>query len=229
MRFTFTAVLVTLFLFLAFSYSLSQTYPEEEYTDVILLKSGGVYLGVKIIRIVSKKKVVVENMDGLEIEIPFRKIYAITDEENYAAVRIEFEANRPPRPGSRLTDPEHFVLLGIASGGGHTSLSAAILNGYYFGNFFTGMGLGWDDRPDGGYVSLLIDVRIYSGIGKTRSYLYSEMGFFGGSRVGLGVGLKIPWGEPVHIMIQGGYRRQGNPDGDSYGAGVFMIGITFRT
>ena len=70
MRIIVIATFVTLFLFLVFSYSFSQSYSEEEYTDVILLKSGGVYLGVKVVRVVPRKKVVVENIEGIKYVEP---------------------------------------------------------------------------------------------------------------------------------------------------------------
>ena len=168
-------------------------------------------------------------MDGVEIDIPFRRIYAITDEENYPAIREEFEANRPPKPDRLLKNREHFILLGAASGGGTTAISASVINGYYFSNFFVGIGMGWEGRPNNGFVSLLIDARIYNNVGKIKSYLYTEIGFFGGSRVGLGVGVKIPWNDPLSILIQAGYRRQGIPEGDSYDATAFLIGLTFKT
>lgn len=227
-----TTLIIILIFFLSiifFSVSFSQSYPDDQYTDVVLLKNGGAFLGVKVVRIVKKKKVIIENMDGVEIDIPFRKIYAITDEENYPTIREEFEVNRPPKPGSLLKDPEHFVMLGVASGGGATAISALVINGYYFSNFFVGVGMGWEGRPDDGFVSLLIDARVYSNVGKIKNYLYTEIGFFGGSRVGLGVGLKIPWNDPLSILIQAGYRRQGVPDGGSYNAVAFLIGITFKT
>lgn len=216
------------FLFLAFSYSFSQSYPEDEYTDVILLKNGGAYLGVKITEVVPRKKVVIENMDGVVIEIPFPKIYAITDKENYPAVRKEFEASRPPRQKELLSEPEYIGLLGIASGDGFSSITALLINGYNIDNFYAGAGLGWTDRRERGYLSFMIDFRIYSGIGRVKSFVYSEIGFFGGSSVGLGFGLKIPWGEPVYFMIQGGFRRQGNPEGDSYSSINIMLGLSFR-
>ncbi len=227
-RIAVVLALLIAFLFLAFSCSFSQSYSEDEYTDVILLKNGGAYLGVKITEVVPRKKVVIENMDGVVIEIPFRKIYAITDKENYPAVRKEFEASRPPRQKDLLSEPEYIGLLGIASGDGFSSLSALLINGYDIGNFYAGAGLGWTDRPERGYLSFVIDFRVYSSFGKVKSFVYSEIGFFGGSSVGLGIGFKIPWGEPVYVMIQSGFRRQGNPEGDSYSSLNIMLGFSFR-
>jgi hypothetical protein len=228
MRFGFIIISIIIYTLVIFSSGYCQSNQDDEYNDVILMKSGGAYLEVKVIRTVPHKKIVVENRDGVEIEIPLRKIYAVTDKEHYPEVRAEFDATRPVREKNSILEPEHFALMGAASGGGHTSMSAAIVSGYYLKNFYAGAGLGWDDRPDGGYITFLIDTRFYSGVGRVKSYVYSEIGFFGGSRVGLGLGLKIPWGDQSSVLIQGGFRKQGNPDGDSYSAGVLLAGLTFR-
>jgi len=220
-------IIISIFLLIVTA-AYGQTGADEEYGDIVLLKSGGVYLDVKIIESIPDDKIVVKNRDGVAIKISFNKIYAVTDKENYPKIRSEFEAVRPKRKESSLSEPEHFFLLGMSSGDGNSNLAAALISGYYLKNFYAGAGLGWDDRRDGGYISLLVDARFYSGFGRTKSYIYTEIGFFGGSRVGLGFGLKIPWGEPANILIQGGFRRQGNPDGDSYSAGVGMIGLTFK-
>jgi len=199
----------------------AQSSGEEAYDDIILLNNGGRYYG-RIIEVIDDDKVIIEQKDELVIDVPFDKIYALTDSAGYDSVRAEFEVNRPPvKPKIK---PKVITSVGFFAGGGTTDMLVSVLGSHRLAeNFYFGGGLEWAGTPDEGYASLLIEARLSIKSGGWRPFLYLETGFpLGGSgrnyegspRLESGAGLLIPGGSQLTINGRLGLRinHQGHAD-----------------
>jgi hypothetical protein len=210
---------------------LAQTSPAEKTEDIILLNNGATLKG-RITENVENKKVTLVRADGVEFEISYKKIYAITDQISYDSVRAEFDAR--PKPKKTFTRPEIITMAGLLLIDSKSYLSLSAIGGYYFGkDSFLGLGLAMDD-PENGSLVIMGELAYYRNIGNLKWYIYGNGGpaiesdndesDFGGARLGTGLGLRIPWGK-TPLTVRLGYRIYTGNKSDSIDGISVMAGF----
>jgi hypothetical protein len=198
------------------SISQSQSYPPEEYNDIILLDNGGIYRG-KILEVVEGKRVIIERIDGVVFRVPHKRIYAITDEENYEAVRKEFDAS--PRP----TNVYDFRGFKNITQFGYPTGVTTVNGGYINKKYFLGAGAGW------GIDGLLVfgDFMWHMKTGEISPFLYADAGYTfdrSGFLFVIGAGIRSSAGDKIDIIFQIGYASSPQKNEDRYNGFAARIG-----
>lgn len=201
---------------------------DEDKTDVILLKNGSTIRG-RITEKVPGDKVVIERADGQVFEVPVEKIFALTDEDHLEQRRKELELFKPK---SQFRGWENVTTAGFYRGEGSTFFAVSSVSGAWLGdNLFLGLGIGWDNYPDGNMVPLFAEARIYRKWRSLRPFAFVDAGYsfgwiedmggaaYGGLQLTLGVGTKLFAGSKGALpVIQFGFRLQGSKENIGNGA-----------
>ena len=217
----------------------AQTFPDSAYTDVILLKNGGVIKG-KITETIPEKKVIIERIDGNVLEVPFKKIDSITDLEHYRPRQEEILANVEKKPLISVVRPE--ILAGVMVSEGEVGFSGTMAYGLLFEKQrYLAIGVGWDEIDNYRFVPLFVRFRLNAMPSGCSPYMYADAGYaigwrenmsgsdYGGFTFGVGGGVKLPLTDKVDITGRVGYRNQAVQDGDwdssSLNMFTVMVGI----
>ncbi len=218
----------------------AQTFPDSAYTDVILLKNGGVIKG-KITETIPEKKVIIERIDGNVLEVPFKKIDSITDLEHYRPRQEEILANVEKKPLISVVRPE--ILAGVIVSEGEVGISSTVAYGVLFNDQrYLGLGFGCDAIAKHKFMSFFMHFRIDAMPSGTRPFLYADVGYavgwrdnrsgsdYGGLTLGFGAGIMSPLSNAVDMIGRVGYRSQtvaeGTWDSSSLDMFTVMVGMT---
>jgi len=236
---------VVFLIVLMFVLNVNQVWASEDEPDIILLKNGGTLKG-KITDTIPGDKVVIERRDGVVFEVPFKKIFAVTTEDELAQRRAELALVQPKSP---ITEWENVTLVGLLRGEGETFFSATTFNGAWFGDhLFVGAGIGWDNYPHGYMVPIYAGLRYQGRWRFLKPFVFADVGYalgwldgvegggYGGLQIGFGYGTRLMAGTSGAVpVVQIGFRLQqakepGGIDGRtsvSYNFVSLMAGVAF--
>jgi hypothetical protein len=212
-------------------------YPDSTYNKTVILKNGATYHYIKILRVIEGEKYIIERADSKIIQIPFDKVYGVTDEDNYSEMlerlRIKRQQSIDPFAGAVNT-----VQLGLSYIDGEPYEAISDIIGYRFSHRWSlGFGITIDGLSKVGPISAILDAKWYTNYRKINGFIYSQFGvsspMFKYSddqeklRIDFGGGIDFQTHTRLSFSILAGYRMYYHKNQDFLYCPEILMGLTF--
>ncbi|MEW6050668.1 MAG: hypothetical protein AB1644_06355 [Candidatus Zixiibacteriota bacterium] len=191
--------------------------------DVILLNNGAMIKGT-IVNRVEGEKVTVRLQDGNTMDVPFKKIAAITtsDTDYEARHKTILDSLAALRPAESHFRPMYQLQLGGQVGsedrlGGFAAVGGGVMTPQ---ELFAGLTVGVDRNSEGTYVPLMCELDFFFKGHSVAPFVFFSAGYaigwldnypsadFGGFRIHAGLGVRLPLSPNVWLTGRGGYVSQ---------------------
>ncbi len=232
-----SAVLLGCLIILLSGGAYGQTATHSDSSVVLLATSGAVLRGVIVEDKPGDKVVMILDKDNSRAEIPYKKIFKITDEAGLEEARADLKARKSSSWAAKFNTPSIFSLGGVLVSDTQPTFTATAVMGYHYEeNVFVGIGVGWDAFPDGGATALFVHGRTILSHAPTSPYIYAEGGYavgdyrsgsYRGYRFGGGLGITHAWPGNFGFAVQlGGYSLVGRR-GERYAVASVTAGLAW--
>jgi hypothetical protein len=199
----------------------SMAHSEEAFEDVVYLKNGGVIRGMIIEQKIGKF-IKIKTYDNRVLVFDFNEVDNIVkepiQEKNYIEQKTKLAIEQHTISAISYCG---ILRVGLRYGEDHALFNANFINGAKFGNgFSSGIGLGFDNYPNGNMLPLFLDMRGYFIVKPAILSTYLDAGYsfgwiknydggnFGGLMLALGIGLHSPYNGGLSGFFNIGYKMQ---------------------
>lgn len=187
-------------------------YSQSLQTNILYLKNGSI-ISCKILEIKPDESIKIESSAG---DILVFKMTEILRVENIAD-KQEFVESTNLNSSDPLSEKiSNIFRLGMVRNFNNENIYFTVSNifGYQFGEFFTGLGVMYDLYDNNSFIPVFADFRYVFESSKVKPYLFSDIGYSFGTKIGngllfnAGVGLRTEIASNADAIFELAYKNQ---------------------
>jgi hypothetical protein len=187
-------------------------YSQSLQTNILYLKNGSI-ISCKILEIKPDESIKIESSAG---DILVFKMTEILRVENIAD-KQEFVESTNLNSSDPLSEKiSNIFRLGMVRNFNNENIYFTVSNifGYQFGEFFTGLGVMYDLYDNNSFIPVFADFRYVFESSKVKPYLFSDIGYSFGTKIGngllfnAGVGLRTEIANEADAIFELAYKNQ---------------------
>lgn len=187
-------------------------YSQSLQTNILYLKNGSI-ISCKILEIKPDESIKIESSAG---DILVFKMTEILRVENIAD-KQEFVESTNLNSSDPLSEKiSNIFRLGMVRNFNNENIYFTVSNifGYQFGEFFTGLGVMYDFYDNNSFIPVFADFRYVFESSEVKPYLFSDIGYSFGTKIGngllfnAGVGLRTEIASNADAIFELAYKNQ---------------------